>query len=80
MNLIFFCYDDEKDNTIDAINQSDLIKKNILFIKNEYKGAHGAVMTGISKSKSDVVLVIPADDNYNTANLDEMLNKIKSKK
>ena len=77
---ILICYDEERDNTIEAINQSDLIKKNILFIKNEYKGAHGAVMTGISNSKSDVVLVIPADDNYNTINLDEMFNKIKSKK
>ena len=52
-------------------------KSNIIFLKNEFNGAHGAVMSGISKSKSDFVLVMPADDNYNTINLTHMYNKMK---
>ena len=49
----------------------------ILFIKNVYNGAHGAVMSGIQNSKSDHVLVLPADDDYNTENLKIMYDKIK---
>ena len=74
---ILICYDKDDDNTIVSINESDLDKSNIIFLKNEFKGAHGAVMSGISKSKSDFVLVMPADDNYNTINLTNMYNKMK---
>ncbi len=69
---IFICYDEENDNTIDAIEKSSLDKKNIFYVKNKLKGAHGAVMTGIQKSISDIVLVIPADDDYNTINIQNM--------
>ena len=74
---ILICYDKDDDNTIVSINESDLDKSNIIFLKNEFNGAHGAVMSGISKSKSDFVLVMPADDNYNTINLTHMYNKMK---
>lgn len=73
---IIICYDDDDDDTISTIKESNLEKKNLFFIKNELRGAHGAVMTGIAKSKSDTVLVIPADDNYNTINLTKMYDKI----
>ncbi len=69
---IFICYDQENDNTLKAIDSSSLDKTNIYFIKNKRSGAHGAVMTGIKNSKSDFVLVIPADDDYNTLNLQNM--------
>ncbi len=75
---ILICYDNDDDNTIKAINESNIEKNNLVFVKNEFSGAHGAVMTGISKSESDFVLVIPADDNYNTINLTTMYNKIKN--
>lgn len=74
---ILICYDFETDNTLPKIKQSNLILKNIFFIKNVYNGAHGAVMSGIQNSKSDHVLVLPADDDYNTENLKIMYEKIK---
>ena len=74
---VLICYDFEKDNTLTIIKQSNLILKNIFFIKNNYNGAHGAVMSGIKQSKSDYVLVLPADDDYNTENLKNMYEKIK---
>ena len=74
---IFICYDIDEDDTLKSVNNSNLNKENIIFIKNKLRGAHGAVMTGIMSSKSEVVLVIPADDNYNTLNLMKMFEMIK---
>ena len=74
---ILICYDLEEDNTLPKIKKSNLILKNIFFIKNIYNGAHGAVMSGIKNSKSEYVLVLPADDDYNTENLENMYEKIK---
>ena len=34
-------------------------------------------MSGIKNSKSEYVLVLPADDDYNTENLENMYEKIK---
>ena len=73
---VLICYDFDNDNTLSKIKRSRLFLDNIFFIKNNYKGAHGAVMSGIKKSKSDHVLVLPADDDYNTVNLNYMYKKI----
>lgn len=75
---IIICYDFDEDDTLKVINNSNLNKENIIFLKNKLKGAHGAVMTGIRESKSEFVLVIPADDNYNTLNLMNMYNVLKN--
>jgi dolichol-phosphate mannosyltransferase len=71
---VFICYDYDTDNTLDAIEKSSLDKKNIFYIKNKFKGAHGAVMSGIHESISDTILVIPADDDYNTINIQRMFD------
>lgn len=73
---ILICYDFNTDNTLPAIKKSNLRLQNIFFIKNNYTGSHGAVMSGIEKSVSDYVLVFPADDNYNTGDLNNMFKKI----
>ena len=73
---LLICYDDDLDNTLQTINHSLLNKDNIFYIKNKFRGAHGAVMTGIEKSKSDYILVLPADDNYNTVNLQKMFDHL----
>ena len=52
---IIICYDFDEDNTLKAIKKSNLNKENIIFLKNKLKGAHGAVMTGIKESKSELV-------------------------
>ena len=69
---LLICYDNEDDNTLEAINKSLLNKKNIFYIKNKLSGAHGAVMTGIYESNSENVLVMPADDDYNSPYLQAM--------
>ena len=47
---ILICYDFNTDNTLPAIKKSNLNFQNIFFIKNNYTGSHGAVMSGIEKS------------------------------
>ncbi len=74
---ILICYDFEKDNTLTALKKSNLKLENVYFIKNSKFGAHGAVMSGIMRSKSEYLLVLPADDDYNTENLNSMYEKIK---
>ena len=74
---LLICFDNDLDNTLQSINHSTLNKDNIFYVKNKFSGAHGAVMTGIKKSKSDYILVLPADDNYNTVNLQKMFDMMK---
>ena len=46
-------------------------------IKNEGKGAHGAICTGFRRSTAPAVVVYPADDDYNPGVLDLMFQKWK---
>jgi len=71
---ILICYDNERDETIFFIKNHFPNQKNIMLVKNLLEGAHGAVMTGISLSKSDYVLVMPADDDYNQKIIDKMIS------
>jgi len=73
---ILICYDIDNDNTLQAIDKSSLDKSNIFYIKNKFTGAHGAVMSGIKETLSEIVLVIPADDNYNTPRIQNMYEMI----
>lgn len=72
---ILICYDLDNDSTLGAINSNIKINKsNIFYIKNKLLGAHGAVMTGIKNSKSEYILVMPADDDYNAKNFNIMID------
>ena len=46
-------------------------------IKNEGKGAHGAICTGFRHTIAPAVVVYPADDDYNPGVLDRMFQKWK---
>jgi glycosyltransferase involved in cell wall biosynthesis len=69
---ILLCYDQDNDSTLEAIRAEGTAGLEVLPVKNEGQGAHGAVMTGLRKSESDIVLVFPADDDYNAGILDDM--------
>ena len=73
---ILICYDNANDNTISCIKKNFPNQENIFFIENKYQGAHGAVMSGIQNSKSDYILVMPADDDYNQNIIDKMIKKV----
>lgn len=69
---ILICYDSEDDTTLAAIRRSGSFGTDVVFLKNEGTGAHGAVVTGLQRSRSELVLVYPADDDYNAGILDSM--------
>jgi hypothetical protein len=71
------CYDREDDNTLPFLKGH--IPKNfkIDLVKNEGKGAHGAVLTGFRHSKAGAVIVFPGDDTTNAVILDRMFEKFK---
>src|SRR5262249_20106024 len=64
---VLICYDREDDNTLTAIrsNRDALGALVIEFVRNQGRGAHGAVLTGFAASAAPFVLVMMADDDYN---------------
>jgi dolichol-phosphate mannosyltransferase len=70
---ILICYDYDHDSTLPAINQFKW-KFEIIFIKNKFRFAHGAVMTGIQHSDAPAVISYMADDDYNAGLIDRMIH------
>lgn len=70
---VLICYDMDEDNTLPAVKEvMQELPFNIQFIKNKGVGVHSAITTGFGASNSDIVLVYPADDDYNAKIIDEM--------
>jgi dolichol-phosphate mannosyltransferase len=72
---ILICYDSDEDSTLDAIRNLGDDKPPVLMVKNEGVGVLGAIVTGFTQSSAPVVLMMPADDNYNAPRLDAMLER-----
>ncbi len=75
---VHICYDRDDDNTLQELEKfPDALRERIHLIKNEGKGAHGAICTGFRRSTAPAVVVYPADDDYNPGVLDLMFHKWK---
>lgn len=72
---VLICYDRDEDDTLPAIRKSFGEAGHIVFVKNEGRGAHGAVLTGFKAAIAPYVLVFPADDDYNAEMLDRLVAK-----
>jgi glycosyltransferase involved in cell wall biosynthesis len=74
---VLICYDREDDNTLPAVTQNrDALGDMVIeFVRNRGRGAHGAILTGFASSDAPFVVVYPADDDYNAAILDAMVNE-----
>ena len=73
ISKIYICYDFDDDSSVDAIKNSKYTNnQNITLLKNFGKGPCEAIKTGISCSKSQVVVIYPADDFHNGLLLDKM--------
>jgi len=74
---VLICYDQDGDTTWEALKgytPGDLFE--IIPVKNKYgRGPHGAVLSGFEASLAPAVLVIPADDDYNAARFQKMIEK-----
>jgi dolichol-phosphate mannosyltransferase len=72
---IFICYDMETDDTLPAVRENSEKYKNltVAFVRNSWRGAHGAVMSGFAASTAPIVVVYPADDDFNSGIIDRMV-------
>jgi len=72
------CYDHDDDNTLTALREHPIENLEIQLVKNEGKGALGAVLTGFRKGTAPAALVFPADDDYNASRLDAIYEKFRA--
>lgn len=68
---VLICYDRDDDDTLLALKNVQS-RFEILYVKNEGRFAHGAVMTGIRFSDAPAVISYMADDDYNAGLIDKM--------
>jgi dolichol-phosphate mannosyltransferase len=71
---VLICYDRPDDDTLPAIRGNPQTHEGlpVEFVRNPGRGAHAAVMAGFAAGAAPMVLVYPADDDYNAAIVDRM--------
>jgi glycosyltransferase involved in cell wall biosynthesis len=73
---VLICYDRDDDDTLSTIQEHRPHGRlPVVFIRNQGKGAHGAVMTGLRAGTAPFALMYPGDDDYNAGILDSMVAK-----
>jgi dolichol-phosphate mannosyltransferase len=73
---VLICYDRESDTTLPALKSAPAGLE-IVPVKNRGQKAHGAVCTGLAFSRSPAVITYMADDDYNGALIDRMVEKFR---
>jgi GT2 family glycosyltransferase len=76
---VLICYDLDEDDTIPAVrNNPDVYAGlDVAFVRNPKHGAHGAVMAGFGASSAPIVVVYPADDDFNAGIIDHMASLVR---
>ena len=71
---MLICHDTEDDDTLPAVrNNPDVYAGlDIVFVRNPGRGAHAAVLAGFAASTASIVVVYPADDDFNAGIIDRM--------
>jgi dolichol-phosphate mannosyltransferase len=71
---VLICYDSEDDDTLPAVrdNPDAFGDLPVVFVRNRRPGAHGAVLAGFAASTAPIVVVYPADDDFNAGIIDRM--------
>lgn len=70
---VLICYDRDDDTTLTALEGYDGAPMQVCLVKNQGRGVLGAVTTGLLRSVAPCVITMPADDDYNAARLNEMI-------
>jgi glycosyltransferase involved in cell wall biosynthesis len=72
---VLICYDFEEDNTLTAVREHPeaYTGLDVAFVRNPGRGAHAAVMAGFAASTAPIVVMYPADDDFNAGILDSMV-------
>lgn len=76
---VLICYDFEEDNTLPAVKQNPAVHTGlgVVFVRNYGRGAHAAVMAGFAASTAPIVVVYPADDDFNAGIVDRMVAMVR---
>lgn len=69
---VLICYDDESDDTLEALKDFTDTRCEIVKVRNRGRGAHGAVVTGFSEGEAPAAITWPADDSFNAPIIDTM--------
>src|SRR5581483_3696335 len=74
---VLICYDFPEDNTLPAIESGrpQFPDLDIELVRNKARGAHHAIMTGFDASTAPLVLMYPADHDYEAGIVDSMVAK-----
>ena len=75
---VLICYDSESDKTLVHLKEKNIIKKEILLIKNPKKGPNSAIIEGIKSSEAEIILIFMADDFENVKLINKMVDLIES--
>jgi glycosyltransferase involved in cell wall biosynthesis len=72
---VLICFDRDDDDTLPAVRDNPQVHAGLSvdFVRNQGRGAHAAVMAGFAASTAPLVVVYPADDDFNAAILDRMV-------
>src|SRR5688572_5313607 len=72
---VLICYDLPDDDTLPAVRGNPQVHAGlpVEFVRNPGRGAHAAVMSGMAASTAPLVVVYPADDDFNPGILDSMV-------
>lgn len=71
---ILICYDFEQDDTLAALAVYDGGPLEIVLVRNQTRGALGAVRSGLAASTAPLVITFPADDDYNGSRVGPMID------
>ena len=74
---LLICHDHDEDTTLKAIRSLGREAGTVEFVRNRGSGVLSAIVTGFEYSKAPAVLMMPADDDYNAARLDAMVDRIR---
>ncbi|HVT88064.1 MAG TPA: glycosyltransferase [Tepidisphaeraceae bacterium] len=75
---VLICYDHDEDTTLKVLAANPVAGADVQLVKNEGRGALGAVLTGFRQSTAPAVMVLPADDDYNAPRIDGMMEQFRA--
>jgi glycosyltransferase involved in cell wall biosynthesis len=73
---VLVVYDHDDDDTLTALSTHAPYPFEVRLVKNQGRGVFGAVTTGFDAATASAILVWPADDDYNAARIDGMVERL----
>lgn len=70
---VFICYDFDEDDTLSALADYDPAPLTLELVRNVGRGPLQAVLTGFAAARAPFVITYPADDDYNTPRIAELI-------